>query len=906
MIKKYLRILSPTIVCCCFFITTASARVCFLPDSKDCGQSEITNVVVTCESQGGYDSDIACTANKKPSLTCYQNNECYFRKCQYDSELECKNEVHTNKYNCKSEKIDEQTTCYYSTVKTCAEIDAEYKASYNKETQVVEDTIQDANGNNCYKTRTKYCSEISANYRVSCPSLGGEETGVFGKDGACLLCYTCADKGYTEIGSKNSNCWDCEKCPIGLTYKCSVKKDLATSDYKIVSSNSSILGTNAQRCLKKSCADKFLKTEKSCASGNRAFIPSTPEVKASDGVCGRCTLKTCKQQDLVAEADCDTTANTFTEAKSVTASDAPCGTCTTKNTPKYDTYTLYAKVKCAGPYEQIKKCDRTKCAWGNTSDRYSHPEECWYDSEKSVTNKYATVRMDESIWSWGHNANDIVCPVSYMIMSGTSDYDRYLGQPYSAGYVSSPAKCISSISLDEENVSFSEINSSNIETYSTEVKNIYDTLKTDEQLIEFTLQAEQLTSSNIKLAIKPLVSGNNEIYTFNNYKKLSDQRSMSMEASDALDQKGSYEYAFANSFDNKMIIGGRIIDINLDLDKESQYVGDLPTIYPVIRLKATTRQILDSDKYNGTQYCKPKETASYNGMFIYPYYRDIRFFRSGIGDCKPNYSECNKAIIHSVGASRNILTSFSLGGSSRMNKGDVYVYLKESSACVDKYYATASEWASKYGWDEQKKGISDCSSLQSFLAAQGSSNIQDNVFGAFSSLYCQTPLNVPFESGHVNGDGAIYIFEDGFDTNNVEFEEPYPELSQTECEKYGNLYCEYNGLIGMRKEDDTNEPHIYTNYKEVDIGCDKKCYKATINDCTEFDSRDFITWKIPEHVDEDDQSFAVPTQVSTEKNNAEACEESIDRKNYPKAKLIKSTDFAAGSGKCVICYFKQS
>ena len=324
MIKRCLILLLTVL---CLGASNVSARVCFLPDSDDCGQGEITNMTVTCESQGGYDTEDKCSNGKKTSQICYPNNDCYYRKCQYDSKANCEKHVNINRYKCLSETVDD-TTCYYAVAKSCSEIDSEYKSSYNPETEAVDDTIIDANGNKCYKTHKKRCWEINTRYQVACSSLGGQDTGRTGSDGTCFLCYTCADKEYIEIVAKDSHCWKCDKCPIGPTFKCEVRKDLATSEYKIVSSIGSRFDPNPQICLKKNCADKFLKTEKSCASKNLAFIPSKPAVRASDGVCGTCTLKTCKQQDLVAKADCDTQTNTFTENKSVTASDAPCGTCT--------------------------------------------------------------------------------------------------------------------------------------------------------------------------------------------------------------------------------------------------------------------------------------------------------------------------------------------------------------------------------------------------------------------------------------------------------------------------------------------------------------------------------------------------------------------------------------------------
>ena len=86
MIKRCLILLLTVL---CLGASNVSARVCFLPDSDDCGQGEITNMTVTCESQGGYDTEDDCSKGKKTSQICYPNNDCYYRKCQYDSKADC-------------------------------------------------------------------------------------------------------------------------------------------------------------------------------------------------------------------------------------------------------------------------------------------------------------------------------------------------------------------------------------------------------------------------------------------------------------------------------------------------------------------------------------------------------------------------------------------------------------------------------------------------------------------------------------------------------------------------------------------------------------------------------------------------------------------------------------------------
>ena len=278
-------------------------------------------MTVTCESQGGYDEEDDCSSGKKISQICYPNNNCYYRKCQYDSKADCEKHVNINRYKCLSETVDD-TTCYYAVAKSCSEIDAKYKSSYDPETEEVDDTIIDANGNKCYKTHKKPCDKLNTSYRVACPSLGGRNTGVTGSDGACLICYTCADKGYNETVKKDTHCWKCNECELDSTkFQCNVRKNLAASEYMI--------DPVSLKCRLKKCSDKGLnlKTAKDC-DADHTFRAKIPAVRASDGLCGRCVLKTCKQRNLVAKADCDTTTNNFTENTSVIASNAPCGTCT--------------------------------------------------------------------------------------------------------------------------------------------------------------------------------------------------------------------------------------------------------------------------------------------------------------------------------------------------------------------------------------------------------------------------------------------------------------------------------------------------------------------------------------------------------------------------------------------------
>ena len=65
----------------------ASARVCFLPDSTDCGEGDV-EVQITCATYGGYETEAACleARTNKTAQTCTLNSGCYYPKCAYDSE----------------------------------------------------------------------------------------------------------------------------------------------------------------------------------------------------------------------------------------------------------------------------------------------------------------------------------------------------------------------------------------------------------------------------------------------------------------------------------------------------------------------------------------------------------------------------------------------------------------------------------------------------------------------------------------------------------------------------------------------------------------------------------------------------------------------------------------------------
>ena len=185
-------------------ISTASARVCFLPDSTDCGEGDVAgsgNVDVPCQ----YSS---CPAYNTKYQTCYTeriynnggvNVECKQVKCIL-SKSECeKQEANPNSSQCCN--FDRDSGCYYmGSCKLCN------RDVYDSEKNLGE-------GYNCYPCKDKNgtfynctaiekeCKDINPDYTSKCADsqTAKEVEGI--KDSKGNQCYTCKDK------------------PIGCTYE---------------------------------------------------------------------------------------------------------------------------------------------------------------------------------------------------------------------------------------------------------------------------------------------------------------------------------------------------------------------------------------------------------------------------------------------------------------------------------------------------------------------------------------------------------------------------------------------------------------------------------------------------------------------------------------------------------------
>ena len=185
-------------------ISTASARVCFLPDSTDCGEGDVVgngNVDVPCQ----YSS---CPAYNTNYQECYDertynnggvNVTCKQIKCKL-SKSECeKQEADPNSSQCCN--FDRDSGCYYmGSCKLCNRdvFDSEKNLGEGYDCY----PCKDKNGTfyNC-TAKEKECNQINSNYTSSCgdSQIAKEVEGI--KDSHGNQCYTCKDK------------------PIGCTYE---------------------------------------------------------------------------------------------------------------------------------------------------------------------------------------------------------------------------------------------------------------------------------------------------------------------------------------------------------------------------------------------------------------------------------------------------------------------------------------------------------------------------------------------------------------------------------------------------------------------------------------------------------------------------------------------------------------
>ncbi len=196
MIKRCLTSLVATLIVCFLACSSASARVCFLPDSTDCGSSDVNIPDVPCK----YYSCKEAGLKNEAYQTCYDertynnggvNVTCWQVKCNI-SKSDCEAQAKATSQSCK---FDDASGCYY--LGECKQCNKDlYDLKEPKSGSDWEcDSCTGCDGTfyNC-TAKEKECKDINSKYTSSCgdSQIAEEVKGV--KDSKGNQCYTCKSK----------------------------------------------------------------------------------------------------------------------------------------------------------------------------------------------------------------------------------------------------------------------------------------------------------------------------------------------------------------------------------------------------------------------------------------------------------------------------------------------------------------------------------------------------------------------------------------------------------------------------------------------------------------------------------------------------------------------------------------
>ena len=203
-------------------ISTESARVCFLPDSTDCGSSDVNIPDVPCK----YYSCKEAGGESNAYQTCYPertynnggvNVTCWQVKCNI-SKSDCEAQAKATSQSCK---FDDASGCYY--LGECKQCNKDlYDLKEPKSGSDWEcDSCTGCDGTFYSCTAKKECYQINSNYTSKCADsqIAHEVKGV--KDSHGNQCYTCESKPVDK-------CVDIEATPFLDIIEPTVKTTAAT------------------------------------------------------------------------------------------------------------------------------------------------------------------------------------------------------------------------------------------------------------------------------------------------------------------------------------------------------------------------------------------------------------------------------------------------------------------------------------------------------------------------------------------------------------------------------------------------------------------------------------------------------------------------------------------------------
>ena len=217
------------LVCLFLTISTASARVCFLPDSTDCGSSDVNIPDVPCK----YYSCKEAGGESNAYQTCYPertynnggvNVTCWQVKCNI-SKSECEAQAKATSQSCK---FDDASGCYY--LGECKQCNKDlYDLKEPKSGSDWEcDSCTGCDGTfySC-TAKEKECKDINSSYTSSCADSQTAEEVKGVKDSKGNQCYTCKSKPIDK-------CVDIEATPFLDIIEPTVKTVKASGEVKEV------------------------------------------------------------------------------------------------------------------------------------------------------------------------------------------------------------------------------------------------------------------------------------------------------------------------------------------------------------------------------------------------------------------------------------------------------------------------------------------------------------------------------------------------------------------------------------------------------------------------------------------------------------------------------------------------
>ena len=207
MIKRCLTSLVATLIVCFLACSSASARVCFLPDSTDCGEGDVVgsgNVDVPCQysSCPAYNSNYQECYDERTYNNAGVNVTCKQIRCKL-SKSKCE-ELEADANNSQCCNFDSASGCYYmgKCPILCNRNIYDRTIDLSGEDYTCT-SCKDKNGTfyNCTPIE-KECSQIDASFSTSCgdSQIAKEayKNGVLAKDSHGNQCYTCEDKPVDE------------------------------------------------------------------------------------------------------------------------------------------------------------------------------------------------------------------------------------------------------------------------------------------------------------------------------------------------------------------------------------------------------------------------------------------------------------------------------------------------------------------------------------------------------------------------------------------------------------------------------------------------------------------------------------------------------------------------------------